>query len=230
MSIATRRSPVDVPGVLLWLATFLGAIVTTHLLRDAQFPLGWSYLALFLLAGSASSLGRGIYRWTAAAWGGALLILVVGSLRQEGYLTAPLQLLAAQYLPAALTGALLGEWLRYQLSRLRGLPFAPAPSFHVLVAAALLLLVLPLITFGYAASHTLATPHLLALLMFTPGNTPFLFPSLLTAALCGYWVRSAQATAPAPDRRAALLVMVLSLLLMAAALLAKVIFGIIEVA
>lgn len=213
----------------LWLATFMCAIVATHLLRNAVFPLGWNYLVLFLLAGLASTLGPGIYRWMAAAWGGALLMLILGTVRQSDYLASPLELVAVQYLPAALTGALLGEWLRYQLSRWRGVPFYPLPSLHTLVAVAVLLVTLPLITFLYAADLVLAGRDPIAILMFAPGNTPFLFPTLLTAALCGYWVRAA-ANATRNERRMALLVILLSLLLMALALTVKLLFGYLEVA
>ena len=227
---APQKTPfIDLPVLALWLVTFLGAIVTTHLLRNAQFPLGWNYLALFLLAGVASTLGQGIYRWMAAAWGGAVLMLLLGTLRQSGYLATPPGLLAAQYLPAALTGALLGEYLRYRISRWRGVPFSPIPSMHTLVAVSALLVILPLIAFLYAADLALAGRDPLAVLMYAPGNTPFLFPSLLTAALCGYWVRT-EAGATPHDRGAALLVMVLSIVLIILALTAKLIFGIIEVA
>jgi len=218
------------PALLLGSAAFLGAIVTTHLLRNAQFPIGWNYLALFLLAGVTSTFGRGIFRWVLATWGGALLMLYIGTVRQEDYLAIPASLLALQYLPAALTGALLGEWSRFQLSRMRGVPFSPMPYWHALIAAAILLILLPLFTFAYASGHTLTHPGVMALLMFTPSNTPFLFPSLITAALCGYWIRSPQAAAPASDRRAALVIMLLSITLIVAVLLIKTIFGIIEAA
>src|SRR5512139_3314537 len=114
MSSAQKTPFVDLQVLALWLATFIGAVISTHLLRNAQYPIGWNYLALFLLALVSSTLGRGIYRWMAAAWGGALLMLILGTLRQSGYLATPPGLLAAQYLPAALTGALLGEYLRYR--------------------------------------------------------------------------------------------------------------------
>ena len=229
MATSAKAPFLDLPTLALWLATFLGAIVATHVLRNAVFPLGWNYLALFLLAGLSSTLGRGIYRWMAAAWGGALLMLLVGTLRQSGYLATPPGLLAVQYLPATLTGALLGEWLRFQLSRWRGIPFSPIPSAHTLIAVAALLVILPLVAFLYAADLALAGRDPLAVLMFAPGNTPFLFPSLLTAALCGYWVRTDTAASP-NDRRTALLVMALSMLLIIIALAAKLLFGIIEVA
>src|SRR5512139_3442093 len=164
MSEPQKTPFIDLPVLALWLATFLGAIVTTHLLRTAYFPLGWNYLALFLLAGVASTLGRGIYRWMAAAWGGAVLMLILGTLRQSGYLATPPGLLAIQYLPAALTGALLGEWLRYQFSRRRGVAFSPLPSIHTLVAMAGLLVVLPLIAFFYAADLALTGQDPLAVL------------------------------------------------------------------
>ncbi len=228
--MTTRNAPLlDLPTEALWLATFLGALVATHLLRNELFPLGWNYLALFLLAGVASTLGRGIYRWMFAAWGGALLMVLWGTLRQNGYLVSMPGLLVAQYLPAALTGALLGEWLRYRISIWRGVAFAPLPSLYIMLVVAVVLMVLPLLAFWYAADLVLARRDLLALLMFTPGNTPFLFPSLITAALCGYWVRSA-ANATRNERRVALLVILLSLLLMALALTAKLLFGYLQVA
>lgn len=229
MSDLMKAPFLDLRTLTLWLATFAGAIVATHLLRNALFPLGWNYLALFLLAGISSSLGRGIYRWTAAAWGGALLMLLLGTLRHNGYLASPPGLLAVQYLPAALTGALLGEWLRFQLSSWRGERLSPYPSLHVLLVVATLLVLLPLVAFLYAADLALAGQEPLAVLMFAPGNTPFLFPSLLTAALCGYWVRT-ERTATRLDRQAALLVMALSLLLLILAVSAKFLFGVIEVA
>ncbi len=229
MSSPLKTPFIDLQVLALWLATFMGAIVSTYLLRNAQFPLGWNYLALFLLAGISSTMGRGIYRWMAAAWSGALLMLLLGTAHNGDYLTTPPGLLAVQYLPAALTGALLGEWLRYQLSRWRGVPFSPVPSMHTLVAVAGLLVVLPLLAFLYAADLVLTGKDLLTVLMFTPGNTPFLFPTLVTAALCGYWVRSGTGATP-NDRRVALLVMSLSILLMILALTAKFIFGAAEVA
>ncbi|HEY0634563.1 MAG TPA: hypothetical protein VGE00_04195 [Gammaproteobacteria bacterium] len=229
MSRHVKVPILDLPTLALWLVTFIGAIVATHLLRNAQFPIGWNYLALFLLAGVSSTLGQGIYRWMAAAWGGALLMWVLGTLRQNGYLLTPPGLLAAQYLPAALTGALLGEWLRYRLSRWRGVRFSPLPSLHALLVVAVLLMLLPLVAFLYAADLVLAGRDPLALLMFSPGNTPFLFPSLITAALCGYWVRSA-ANATRNERHVALLVILLSLLLMVLALTAKLLFGYLQVA
>jgi len=227
---ATQKTPfIDLPILALWLAAFIGAIISTHLLHNALFPLGWNYLALFLLAGIASTLGPGIYRWTAAAWGGALLMLLLGTLRNGDYLSTPPGLLAVQYLPAALTGALLGEWLRYRISRWRGVRFSPLPSMHTLLAVAALLVILPLIAFFYAASLALTGKDLLAVLMFTPGNTPFLFPSLITGALCGYWVRT-EPHATHNDRRVALLVMSISIVLMILASTAKLIFGVAEVA
>jgi hypothetical protein len=229
MTTSAKAPFLDLPTLALWLATFTGALVATHLLRNAQFPLGWNYLVLFLLAGVSSTLGRGIYRWMAAAWGGAVLMLILGTLRQSGYLATPPELLAVQYLPAALTGALLGEWLRYRLSRWRGVPFFPVPSTHTLVMVAALLMILPLIAFTYAADLALAGRDPIAVLMYAPGNTPFLFPSLLTAALCGYWIRT-EAEATPYDRGAASLVMVLSILLIILAITAKFLFGIIEVA
>lgn len=229
MAASTKAPLLDLPTLALWLATFLGAIVSTHLLRNEVFPVGWNYLALFLLAGGASTLGPGIYRWMAAAWGGALLMLILGTLRQSGYLATPPGLLAIQYLPAALTGALLGEWLRYQFSRRRGVAFSPLPSIHTLVAMAGLLVVLPLIAFLYAADLALTGQDPLAVLMFAPGNTPFLFPSLFAAALCSYWVRTEPRAMP-NDRRAALLVMALSIILLILAFAAKLLFGIVEVA
>jgi len=229
MSTSPKPPFLDLRTLALWLATFLGAIVSTHLLRNAQFPIGWNYLALFLLAGISSTLGPGIYRWMAAAWGGALLMLLVGTLRNSDYLATPPGLLAAQYLPAALTGSLLGEWLRYRISRWRGVRFFPVPSMHALVAVAVLLVFLPLIAFLYAADLALAGNNLMAVLMFAPGNTPFLFPSLITATLCGYWVRT-EPGATLYDRRTALLVMVLSILLFILIFTAKFIFGIVEVA
>jgi hypothetical protein len=229
MATSTKVPFLDLPTLALWLATFTAAIVATHLLRNEVFPLGWNYLALFLLAVVSSTLGRGIYRWMAAAWGGAVLMLLLGTLRQSGYLATPPGLLAVQYLPAALTGALLGEWLRYHLSRWRGVPFSPIPSMHTLVVVAALLVILPLIAFLYAADLALAGRDPVAVLMYAPGNTPFLFPSLLTAALCGYWIRTAAGATPY-DRGAALLVMVLSILLIILAITAKFFFGIIEVA
>ena len=228
MSTSPKPPFLDLPILALWLTVFMGAIVSTHLLRNAQFPLGWNYLALFLLAGISSTLGRGIYRWMMAAWGGALLMLVVGTLRNGDYLNTPPGLLAVQYLPAALTGSLLGEWLRYQISRWRGVEFSPLPSLHALVAVAVLLVILPLIAFLYAADLALSGKNLIAVLMFTPGNTPFLFPSLIAAALCGYWIRT-EAAATLNDRRAALLVMALSILLIILAFTAKFVFGIVEV-
>lgn len=229
MATSAKAPFLDLPILALWLATFLGAIVTTHLLRNALFPLGWNYLALFLLAGVSSTLGRGIYRWMAAAWGGALLMLLFGTLRQSDYLNIPPGLLAVQYLPAALTGAMLGEWLRFQISRWRGLPFSPLPSLHTLLAVSALLVLLPLVAFLYAADLALAGRDPIAVLMFAPGNTPFLFPSLLTAALCGYWVHN-EANATTNDRFAALLLMALAILLLILALTAKLLYGIIEVA
>lgn len=228
MATSAKAPFLDLPTLALWLATFTGAIVATHLLRNAQFPLGWNYLALFLLAGVSSTLGRGIYRWMVAAWGGAVLMLILGA-RQSGYLATAPELLAMQYLPAALTGAMLGEWLRYQLSRWRGIPFSPIPSTHTLVVMAALLVILPLTAFIYAADLALAGRDPIAVLMYSPGNTPFLFPSLLTAALCGYWIRT-EAEATPYDRGAASLVMVLSILLIILAITAKFVFGIIEVA
>lgn len=228
MATSAKAPFLDLPTLALWLATFTGAIVATHLLRNAQFPLGWNYLALFLLAGVSSTLGRGIYRWMAAAWGGAVLMLILGT-RQSGYLATAPELLAMQYLPAALTGAMLGEWLRYQLCRWRGIPFSPMPSTHTLVVMAALLVILPLTAFIYAADLALAGRDPIAVLMYAPGNTPFLFPSLLTAALCGYWIRT-EAEATPYDRGAASLVMVLSILLIILAITAKFLFGIIEVA
>lgn len=228
MATSAKAPFLDLPTLALWLATFTGAIVATHLLRNAQFPLGWNYLALFLLAGVSSTLGRGIYRWMAAAWGGAVLMLILGA-RQSGYLATAPELLAMQYLPAALTGAMLGEWLRYQLCRWRGIPFSPMPSTHTLVVMAALLVILPLTAFIYAADLALAGRDPIAVLMYAPGNTPFLFPSLLTAALCGYWIRT-EAEATPYDRGAASLVMVLSILLIILAITAKFLFGIIEVA
>lgn len=228
MATSAKAPFLDLPTLALWLATFTGAIVATHLLRNAQFPLGWNYLSLFLLAGVSSTLGRGIYRWMAAAWGGAVLMLILGT-RQSGYLATAPELLAMQYLPAALTGAMLGEWLRYQLCRWRGIPFSPMPSTHTLVVMAALLVILPLTAFIYAADLALAGRDPIAVLMYAPGNTPFLFPSLLTAALCGYWIRT-EAEATPYDRGAASLVMVLSILLIILAITAKFLFGIIEVA
>lgn len=228
MATSAKAPFLDLPTLALWLATFTGAIVATHLLRNAQFPLGWNYLSLFLLAGVSSTLGRGIYRWMAAAWGGAVLMLILGA-RQSGYLATAPELLAMQYLPAALTGAMLGEWLRYQLCRWRGIPFSPMPSTHTLVVMAALLVILPLTAFIYAADLALAGRDPIAVLMYAPGNTPFLFPSLLTAALCGYWIRT-EAEATPYDRGAASLVMVLSILLIILAITAKFLFGIIEVA
>lgn len=225
-----RADFLDLPVLALWLAACSGAILTTHLLRDLHAPLGWSYLALFLLAGTASMLGRGIYRWVAAVWGGTLLMLLVGSMRSGDYLHTLPGLLAVQYLPAALTGALLGEWLRYQLSRWRGQRFSPIPSLHLLLGTAALLALLPLLAFLYAADRALAGTSLMAVLMFVPGNTPFLFPSLITAALCGYWVSSPATGATPGDQRVARLVMGLAILLMILAVAAKFIFGIIEVA
>lgn len=228
MATSAKAPFLDLPTLALWLATFTAAIVATHLLRNAQFPLGWNYLSLFLLAGVSSTLGRGIYRWMAAAWGGAVLMLILGT-RQSGYLATAPELLAMQYLPAALTGAMLGEWLRYQLCRWRGIPFSPMPSTHTLVVMAALLVILPLTAFIYAADLALAGRDPIAVLMYAPGNTPFLFPSLLTAALCGYWIRT-EAEATPYDRGAASLVMVLSILLIILAITAKFLFGIIEVA
>lgn len=229
MSRLVKVPILDLPTLALWLATFIGAIVATHLLRNTQFPIGWNYLALFLLAGVSSTLGQGIYRWMAAAWGGALLMLLLGTLRQNGYLLTPPGLLAAQYLPAALTGALLGEWLRYRLSRWRGVRFSPLPSLHTLLAVMALLMLLPLLAFLYAADRALAGGKLMEVLMYSPGNTPFLIPSLLTAALCGYWVRT-DGGGTRNERRVALLVMVLAMLLLILALTAKLLFGVIEVA
>lgn len=228
MATSAKAPFLDLPTLALWLATFTGAIVATHLLRNALFPLGWNYLALFLLAGVASTLGRGIYRWMAAAWGGAVLMLILGA-RQSGYLATAPELLSMQYLPAALTGAMLGEWLRYRLSRWRGIPFSPLPSTHTLVVMAALLVILPLTAFIYAADLALAGRDPIGVLMYAPGNTPFLFPSLLTAALCGYWIRT-EAEATPYDRGAAALVMVLSIALIILAMSAKLLFGIIEVA
>lgn len=229
MSAPGKTSLIDLSSLPLWLAVFLCAAVSTHLLRDAHFPVGWNYLALFLLAGISSSVGRGIYRWVAAAWGGALLMLMVGTLRHGGYTGTPPGLLASQYLPAALTGALLGEWLRYQFNRWRGLSFSPVPSRHTLVAMAALLIILPLLAFLYAADRALAGMDVKAIIMFAPGNTPFLFPSLITAVLCAYWVRLPEAKASATDRYVALLVMVLAILLILMALLVKFIYGVVEV-
>lgn len=228
MSLTTKKI-INLPALLLGSVAFLGALLTTHLLHNAQSPIGWNFLALFLLAGITSTFGRGVFRWTIATWAGTLVMLIVGS-RQSGYLAIPPGLLAAQYLPAALTGALIGEWLRYQLCQIRGITFSPTPYWHALIAAAALLILLPLITFGYAANHTLSTPGVKDLLMFAPGNTPFLFPSLITAALCGYWVRTPQAAAPKADQFSGLLVMILALVLIAAALSIKVLFGVIEAA
>jgi hypothetical protein len=230
MSLSNKKNLINMPALLLGAFAFLGAIVSTQLLRNIQFPIGWNYLALFLLAGLTSTFGRGIFRWVLATWAGALVMLYVGSMRQEGYLIVPASLQAMQYLPAVLTGALLGEWLRFRLSRLRGLPFSPTPYWHALIAASLVLLLLPLITFAYASAHTLTHPGVMALLMFTPGNTPFLFPSLITAALCGYWIRTTEVAAPKVERCSALLVMILSLLLIVAVLFIKVLFGMLEVA
>ncbi|HEY0720094.1 MAG TPA: hypothetical protein VGE50_02455 [Gammaproteobacteria bacterium] len=228
MAPSTPTPNLGLPALVLWLATFLGAIVSTHLLRDAHTLLGWNYLVLFLLAGTASTLGRGIYRWVVAAWGGALLMLLVETVR--GQLPIPPGLPAVQYLPAALTGALLGEWLRYRRRRWLGQPFSPLPSLHLLVVTAIVLVLLPLLAFLYSAEHTLAGVNWRALLMFTPGNTPFLFPSLISAALCGYWVGTPAAGASQRERRVAQGVMGIAIALMLLALAAKFIFGVIEVA
>lgn len=228
--LVMARFRLDITVVLLWLATFLGALIATHLLRSAHFPVGWNYLALFLLSSTASFFSAGIYRWTFAAWGGALVMLAVGTLRLEGYLATPPGLLAAQYLPAALTGALLGEWLRYRLNKARNTPFDPEPSLHVLVAAVALLVLLPLLTFLYASTLMLVDPHLIDFMMFAPNNTPFLFPSLITALLCGLWLRSKEVAAPRSDKRAALVLIVVAIVLMVVAIFTKVVFGIVEVA
>ena len=229
MATSAKAPFLDLPTLALWLATFTGAIVATHLLRNAQFPLGWNYLALFLLAGVSSTLGRGIYRWMVAAWGGAVLMLILGA-RQSGYLATAPELLAMQYLPAALTGAMLGEWLRYQLSRWRGIPFSPIPSTHTLVVMAALLVILPLTAFIYAADLALAGRDPIAVSDVL--TRQYAVPLSVTAHLPPYardWIRT-EAEATPYDRGAASLVMVLSILLIILAITAKFLFGIIEVA
>ncbi|MGD8547860.1 MAG: hypothetical protein PVH51_01705 [Thiohalophilus sp.] len=190
------------------------------------YPVGWIYIALFFLSGALTFIARGTYMWIAAVWLGAFLVVWFGPRPLPDNLLLGAIIVGLQYLSAVLTGGLLGQWLRYQLAKRRGLPLPLLPTANMILVSGLFLLLLPVLAFLLLAGASIENESLVTVLMFVPGQTPFLLPSLLAGVLCGYWVRQ---LAVEPDARNwALLLMILSIVLIVLALSLRFVFGYLE--
>lgn len=208
--------------------TLLFAVAITVLvsivLGDKFHPIGWNYIALFILAGIFTFFARGTYQWIGAVWLGALLGLYFSDYHAQVYARFAWLIIAVQFIPAVLTGGLFGQWLRFQLARRFNLIRPQIPSSHTVLASAILLLALPVLSFILLARVTIDNLSLLSLFMFAPGNTPFIFPGLITAALCGHWLRQ-QTDLTTQDRQRAMVVIIVAYLLLVITLAVKFIFG-----
>lgn len=212
------------------LAGFLIALLVswsiTTLIGERAYPIGWIYLSLFILSGLFTFVARGTYLWIAAVWSGAMVMVVLGHQVYPGDRWPGVIIIGVQYLSAVLTGGLLGQWLRYRLALSRHESLPLVPTAHMLLVSGVFLLILPLLAFLLLAGISIQNESLATILMFIPGNTPFLLPALLTGALCGYWVK--QVAGNTTDRRWAMTLLAVSLLLVVMALLLRFIFGYLE--
>ena len=87
-----------------------------------DYPVGWVYIALFVLTGALTFIARGTYMWIAAVWLGAFLVVCFGPRPLPDNLLLGAVIVGLQFLSAVLTGGLLGQWLRYQFAKRRGAP------------------------------------------------------------------------------------------------------------
>ena len=191
-----------------------------------DYPVGWVYIALFVLTGALTFIARGTYMWIAAVWLGAFLVVCFGPRPLPDNLLLGAVIVGLQFLSAVLTGGLLGQWLRYQFAKRRGAPLPLLQTANMLLVSGLFLLLLPVLAFLLLAGVTIENESLVTVLMFVPGQTPFLLPALLAGVLCGFWVRQ---LAVEPDVRIwALLLMILSVVLIVLALSLRFVFGYLE--
>lgn len=210
-------------GLLIALLVSWGV---TRLVGSQVYPIGWIYISLFALAGLFTFMARGTYMWILAVWIGAMLMVVLGQQDYPGIRWLSIVIIGVQYLSAVLTGGLLGQWLRYRsaINRHERLPLVP--SAHMLLVTGVFLLILPILSFLMLARMSIQNESLATILMFIPGHTPFLLPAFLTGALCGFWVK--RVTSDMSDRRWAMILVVVSLVLVVVALLLRFIFGYLE--
>ncbi len=209
----------------LFIALFASWLITT-LIGERDYPIGWIYISLFMLAGLFTFVARGTYLWIAAVWSGAMVMLLLGQQDYPGGRWPGAIIIGVQYLSAVLTGGLLGQWLRYRLALSRNKPLPLVPTAHMLLVSGGFLLLLPFLAFLLLARVSIQNESPATILMFIPGNTPFLVPALLTGALCGYWV--SRVGGNMTDRRWARILLVVSLVLVVMALLLRFIFGYLE--
>lgn len=198
----------------------------TSLSSGHAYPVGWIYIALFVLSGALTFIARGTYMWIAAVWLGAFLVVWFGPQPLPDNVLLGVIIVSLQYLSAVLTGGLLGQWLRYQLAKRRGRPLPMLPTANMLLVSGLFLLLLPVLAFLLLAGATIENESLVTVLMFVPGQMPFLLPALLAGVLCGYWVR--QLASESGVRVWALQLMILSIVLIALALSLRFVFGYLE--
>ena len=205
-------------------AAVLVSLLVTNLLGEQVYPIGWVYLALFGVAGVFSFVASGTYLWVTAVWVGAMLVVVFGAADYPGDVLLSAIIIGVQYLSAVMTGGLFGQWLRYRYAKSTHQPLPVIPSLHALLISGVFLLLLPVLAFVMLAGVSIENESLAAILMFIPGNTPFLFPALLTAVLCGYWVKSEPGIS-ATDEKWAWALIIMALLLLVVAAFLKFIFG-----
>lgn len=208
------------------LVALLLSWAVTDLAGGQTYPIGWVYILLFTLAALFTFIARGTYLWILSVWVGAMLMVLFTRQDYPGDRWISAIIIGIQYLSAVLTGGLLGQWLRYRLARRRNRPLPVLPTTNMLLISGLFLLLLPILSFLLLARVSIQNESLATILMFIPGQTPFLLPALLTGALCGYWVR--QLVDDRRHRYWAMALMVVSTVLIILALLLRFVFGYLE--
>lgn len=219
MHIRTLVNPLL--GMLL---AMVMTLFITDQLQAPTYPIGWMYLALFLLTAGYAFIASGIYRWVAVVWLGSVLAVVYRGIAIPGEQWLIVAVLAIQYLTATMGGGVMGQLLHYHLAMRRQWRSPRIPSSHSLLLTLLVLLLLPVISFFLHLSSTVSSPGLLDILMFVPGNTPFLYPVLLVVITTGHWLYQHREIT-LTDRKLTQWALVLAYGLLALTLLIKLVFG-----